>query len=145
MLCKMSSTKPLQAHKDTKVDTMTRERLSSDNRCTKTKSMESTSLFCLANQPCRTHWKMKWCCLISRTNHYKLILIWKVDTMAINRLLKTLTNIIQTCYIVLNIMVSKVYMSQRKGLVRYYVTIWVMTGLVQLTDALKLRAKAHWV
>ena len=71
--------------------------------------------------------------------------MWKVDTMAINGLLKTLTNIIQTCYIVLNIMVSKVYMSQRKGLVRYYVTIWVMTGLVQLTDALKLRAKAHWV
>ena len=63
--------------------------------------------------------------------------------MEVYRLLKHFTNVIQTSDIVLNILVTKVYISQRKGLVRYYVSKSLMKGLVQVTDALELRDKAH--
>ena len=49
----------------------------------------------------------------------------------------------QTKGLVRYILLTKAYIPQRKGLVRCHVSKLLMTGLVQVTDALKIRAKAH--
>ena len=46
----------------------------------------------------------------------------KVETILVSRVLKLLPNIIHTYYIVLNILVTKVNISQQKGLGIYYVS-----------------------